>query len=79
MVTELGDQRIYDNLKLGAAKNEADPDSIYLVFTDVDNEVIHMIPIALSKVEQYFNLVRQTAAGQKVEIATQMPRGPEGV
>lgn len=76
MVTRIGDNIIYDNFKMGAAKNETDSDSIYLVFTDTDNEELHMFPVSISKIEQYFNLVRQTVAGQKVEIATEMPRGP---
>jgi hypothetical protein len=72
----MGDQIVYDNFKMGAANNEGDPDTIYMVFTDEDNEKIHMFPIALTKVEQYFNLVRQTASGQKIEVATKMPQGP---
>jgi hypothetical protein len=77
MVTRVGDRLVYDNIKMGAAKNEAEPEEIYLIFTDKDNEEMHMVPVSISKLEQYFNLVRQTAAGQKIEIASasDLPRG----
>lgn len=81
MVTRLGDQLIYDNLKMGFAKNESDPEAIYIVMTDQDNEEVHLFPIAVTKFDQWVNLGKQTVAGKKVEIASpmDMPRGPAGV
>lgn len=80
MVTRLGDHIIYDNLKMGATIMEGEDDKVYLAFTDVDNDETHFFPVALTKVEQYLNLVRQTAMKQKVEIvgADQMPPPPQG-
>lgn len=81
MVTRVGDHIILDNLKLGASPNEADPTTVYMGFTDVDNEETYLVPIAITKIDQYFQLVKQTAARVEVEIvpASQMPRGgPQG-
>lgn len=81
MVTRLGEgQFMYDNLNMGFAKNENDPDSIIVVMTDKDNEEVHLFPVALSKFEQWVNLGRQTAAGQQIEVAGagDMPRPPQG-
>lgn len=70
----MGEQLVYHNTKIGAAKNEEVDDEVYLTFTDVDNEEIHLVPIKIDRIEQYFNLVRQTAAGQAIEIV-----GPGGM
>lgn len=77
MKTIIGEQIIYDNFGMGAAKNEEDEETIYLAFTDKDNEEVHMFKVAISNLEQYFTLVKQTAAGQKIEVvgADRMPRG----
>jgi hypothetical protein len=74
--TILGEQIIYDNFAMGAAKNEEDDSTIYLAFTDKDNEEVHMFKVGITKLDQYFNLVKQTAAGQKIEIvgADRMPK-----
>lgn len=74
MVTRMGDQLLYENLRLGVTKEEGDNERIFLAFTDTDNEETHLFPINLNKVEQYVNLIRQTAAGQKIEIATELPK-----
>lgn len=70
MYTKIGEQIFYEDVSLGAAKNSNDPrgETIYLTFSDGDNNEIHLVPIALDRLEQYFNLVRQTAAGQQIEI-----------
>jgi len=81
MVTYAGDLIYLDNIGMGCMKNEEDPETVYLAFTDNDNEKTYLMPIHTSKIEQYFNLVKQTAAGQRIEIATadQMPKGaPRG-
>lgn len=77
MKTVIGEQIIYDHFSMGCANNEEDDSQIYLVFTDKDNEEVHMFAIALDKVDQYCALVKQTAAGQKIEIvpASAMPHG----
>lgn len=73
----IGNQIIYDNFSMGCAKNEEDDSQIYLAFTDNDNEEIHMFTVGINKLEQFFNLVRQTAAGQAIEVvgADKMPKG----
>lgn len=81
MVTQVGDQTILDNLKMGAVKNNEDPSIVYMAFTDVDNERTYLVPIAAAKIDQYFQLIKQTAAGQQIEVAgaDQMPKGgPRG-
>lgn len=81
MVTKIGDQILLDNLKLGAINNPDDPETVYMAFTDVDNEETYTVPIAVNKLDQYFTLLKQTAAGQRIEVAgaDQMPRGgPQG-
>jgi hypothetical protein len=76
MVTRLGEQFIYNNCRLGAAKDEEDDTQIYISVADPDNQEIHLIPLKIDNVEQYCQLIKQTAMGQKVEIvsADRMPR-----
>lgn len=81
MVTYVGDHIILDNIKLGASPNEAEPGEVYLGFTDIDNEKTYLVPISIAKIDQYFNLVKQTAARVSIEVAgaDQMPKGgPHG-
>lgn len=80
MVTRVGDHIILDNIKMGASPNEAEPETVYMGFTDVDNEETYLIPISISKIDQYFQLVKQTAARVSIEVAgaDQMPKGPQG-
>ena len=70
MVTRIGSQFVYEDVRMGAAANQNDPhgETIYLTFSDVDNEEVHLFPIAISKLEQYFNLIRQTSTRTKIEI-----------
>lgn len=70
MFTKIGEQIFYEDVTPGAAKNTNDPrgETIYLSFADGDNQEIHLFPMPVNKIEQYFNLVRQTAAGQQIEI-----------
>lgn len=74
MITKIGEQLVYENLKMGVSREEGEDDRIFLAFTDVDNEETHLFPVALSKVEDYIGLIRQAAAGKKIEIATEIPR-----
>jgi hypothetical protein len=76
MVTKIGEQRIYNNCRLGAAKDEEDDTQIYISVADPDNQEIHLVPLKIDNVEQYCQLIKQTAMGQKVEIvsADRMPR-----
>lgn len=74
MVTQIGDQLVYDNLKMGVSKQEGEDDRIYLAFTDADNEKTHLFPVGINKVNDYIQLIQATAAGQKIEIATEMPQ-----
>lgn len=79
MVTRAGEQLFYENVKLGWAKNEEDSTTIMLAVTDVDNEEVHLFPISVERFEQFISLGRQTVAGKKIEVATQMPQGgPHG-
>jgi len=73
--TDQGKTIYYDNVGMGWAKNPNEDDSVYLVFTDKDNEEVHLVPVAISKLEQFFQLGRQTIAGQKIEVVT-ADRGP---
>lgn len=73
MLTKIGDQNVYDNLKMGVSRQEGDNDQIYLAFTDVDNEETHLFPVKLTKVNDYIQLIQKAAANQKIEIATEMP------
>lgn len=77
MKTIIGEQIVYDNFTMGAVKNPEDNEQVYIVFTDKDNEQVHMFTVAIDKLEQFFQLIRQTAAGQKIEVvgADRMPRG----
>lgn len=68
MVTRNGNEFFYDDVRIGWAKNPKDDQTIFLVATDVDNEEIHAFPVPLTQLEQFFNMARQTAAGQKIEI-----------
>lgn len=76
MYTKMGDQIVYENMRLGVTKEEGEEDRVFLAFTDEDNEETHLFPLAISKVEDYIGLVRQAVAGKKIEIATpgDMPR-----
>lgn len=77
MYMRAGEQVIYDNFRVGCVTHPEDDTSIYLVFTDVDNEEVHMFEMKIAQIEQYFNLVRQTANKQKIEVvpASAMPHG----
>lgn len=77
MVTRQGSMFIYANARAGAAKDEEHDGQIYITFTDPDNEEIHLFPMPISKIEQYANLLKQTASGQKIEIVG-ADRGPRG-
>lgn len=68
--TDGGKTIYYDNVGMGWAKNPTDDSSIYIVFTDKDNEEVHLVPVATEKVEQFFALGRQTIAGQKIEVVS---------
>lgn len=76
MVTRVGDRIILDNLRLGAARSDEDPDIVYMVFTDVDNEEMYLVPIATAKVDDYFQVVKKAALASQIEIAGEndMPR-----
>lgn len=77
MVTYAGDLIYLDNLVIGCMKNENDPGTIYLAFTDNDNEKTYLIPVALEKVETYFEHVRASIAKMKIVVAgaDEMPTG----
>lgn len=80
-VTYAGDLIYLENIGMGCMKNEEDPETVYLAFTDHDNEKSYLIPVHESKIEQYFNLIRQTIKGQKIEVvgADALPKGaPRG-
>jgi hypothetical protein len=76
LYTKIGDQIFYEDAQLGAAPNENDPrgETLYLTFADPDNEEIHLVPISISKLEQYFALIRKTATQKKIET----PGGTDG-
>jgi NTP pyrophosphatase (non-canonical NTP hydrolase) len=52
MVTRIGNQLYYQNFKVGAAKHPNDDQSMYLVFTDTDNEEVHMFEMALDRLQR---------------------------
>lgn len=77
MVTRIGNQLVYQNFKVGAAKHPEDDQSMYLVFTDVDNEEVHMFDIKLSSLDGYIEVLRKTQTTHKLHVASadEMPKG----
>jgi hypothetical protein len=73
MVTRLGDMILLDNVKLGVSKDETDESRVYLGFTDTDNAETYLVPIAKSKIESYFQLIKQEITKMGIEITSEMP------
>lgn len=76
MVTKLGEQRIYHNFSIGAAKHPEDDKAMYLVFTDKDNELVHMFDMQYTEIDAYIKLLQETRHAHKLHIAGahEMPR-----
>jgi hypothetical protein len=76
MVTRIGDQRVYHNFAIGAAKHPEDDEAMYLVFTDKDNEEVHMFEMSLRELDGYVDLIKKTKHAHKLHIAdaSEMPR-----
>jgi hypothetical protein len=76
MVTRIADQRIYQNFAIGAAKHPNDDRSMYLVFTDKDNEEVHMFDLDLDRLDEYIDLLNQTKHAHKLHVASanEMPK-----
>lgn len=77
MVTRMGTQLVYQNFSVGAAKHPQDDQSMYLVFTDRDNEEVHMFDLSLERLDEYIELLTKTKHSHKLHVATadEMPRG----
>lgn len=78
MVTKIGNQLVYQNFKVGAAKHPNDDRAMYLVFTDTDNEQVHMFEMSLDRLDEYNQLLLQTKHAHKLHVASanEMPKGP---
>lgn len=77
MKTTLGQQLIYHNFSLGAAKHPENDESMYIVFTDRDNEETHMFEVSYDGLDEYMKLLQETKYSHKLHIASadEMPRG----
>jgi hypothetical protein len=76
MVTKIANQRVYHNFAIGTAKHPHDDKSMYLVFTDKDNEVVHMFEIGLDEVDGYVSMVTGAKHTHNLHIAgaNEMPK-----
>lgn len=79
MVSRIGGgQVLYDNMKYGWAINpdEDDDGRILMVCTDTDNEEVHLFPMPVKMMDQFFQMGKQTSAKIKIEVAgaNEMPR-----
>ena len=70
MYTVMGDQIVYENIRLGCTKEEGDEEQVFLAFTDVDNEKTHLVPLAVNKANDYIQLIQKVTAGAQIIQAT---------
>lgn len=76
MQTRIGSRLLYDNFQAGVATHPANPDEVYLAFTDNDNEETHMFLMTPDSLKKYEQMIRE-ASGPGVIIAglQDMPNG----
>lgn len=76
MFTRMGEQIVYHNFAVGCAKHPEDDESMYLVFTDNDNEETHMFSMKYSEIDVYIQTLKDTRHAHKLHIAGahEMPR-----
>lgn len=77
-ITDQGKQILYENFQAGWGKHPEEQEMIVLGITDMDNEKTHLFPMRADRLEQFFELARQTRAEMKLETfgPADMPKGP---
>lgn len=77
MVTRIGMQHVYHNFSVGTAAHPDDEGSMYIVFTDKDNEEAHMFEMKLAAVEEYVAFIQRAKATHSIRLAgaNEMPHG----
>lgn len=80
MVSKISGRYIYDNFKIGVATHPDEAGSIYLAFTDMDNEETHMFTLAKEQIKAVEGLLREArGAGIVIAGANEMPGDRNGL